>query len=216
MVRLKNSQFIFSCDNYRSLKEFDEPEICFIGRSNAGKSTLINRLTGRKHLSKVGQTPGLTKELLLFLLKFDEPVPDTILVDIPGYGFSARSKGVEAKLSRIILDYLQKRHINSKKKISFVLVQDIRRDFRDDEVYILEHCAMHSLELTVYLSKADKINQKEMHARHQYFNSVADDILNRFTETNLDTVCYVPSSVSLETVWETILRIENENLNPDC
>lgn len=94
-------RFMAGAATVASLPEFNQPEIAFIGRSNVGKSSLINSLVGQKHLAKTSQNPGHTKQLNFFLL-----AERLMLVDMPGYGYAKVSKTRKKEWDLLIADYL--------------------------------------------------------------------------------------------------------------
>src|SRR5690348_14321987 len=96
--------FFWGTGDINSLPPQSLPEVAFVGRSNVGKSSLINALTGRKTLARVSQTPGRTRELNFFNLG-----KTLILVDLPGYGYAKASKELAAEWQRLIFAYLSGR-----------------------------------------------------------------------------------------------------------
>src|SRR5690554_3592993 len=101
---IKSAEFICSNTRVDQLPIADRPEYAFIGRSNVGKSSLINALTDRKHLAKTSQTPGKTKLINHFLIN-----DQWYLVDLPGYGFARVSKSERGAWERFIRRYLRER-----------------------------------------------------------------------------------------------------------
>ena len=102
------------------------PEIAFAGRSNVGKSSLINTLLGRKHLVRTSRTPGQTQTLNFFLIN-----EDLVFVDLPGYGYSQASKTVIRAYQQAMMDYLQFR----RNLILLVLLLDIRRSPSEEDQF---------------------------------------------------------------------------------
>jgi GTP-binding protein len=94
-------RFVAGAATIASLPEFSQPEIAFIGRSNVGKSSLVNALVGQKHLAKTSQNPGHTKQLNFFLL-----AERLMLVDMPGYGYAKVSKTRKSEWDNLIASYL--------------------------------------------------------------------------------------------------------------
>lgn len=128
----------------------DRIEVCFAGRSNVGKSSLINALTGRKALARASNTPGRTQEINFF-----EAGEDLYLVDLPGYGFANAPLAVVEKWQRLLKSYLSGRQ-NLRR--AFVLI-DARHGVKsvDDEIMSLLDSA--AVAFQVVLTKADKINE---------------------------------------------------------
>lgn len=126
------------------------PEIAFAGRSNVGKSSLINTLLGRKHLVRTSRTPGQTQTLNFFLIN-----EDLVFVDLPGYGYSQASKVVIQNYQQAMMDYLQfRRNINL-----LVLLMDIRRSPSEEDQFFFHLAKNLGIGPLVVLTKADKINR---------------------------------------------------------
>jgi GTP-binding protein len=106
-VNILSAEFIRSCLSAEQLPAGGIPEIAFVGRSNVGKSSLINALVQRKGLAKVSRTPGKTRALNLFAVTTDDlAMPRCRIVDLPGYGYAKVSKTVRAQWAPMIEDYL--------------------------------------------------------------------------------------------------------------
>src|SRR5690554_3891938 len=101
---IKTAEFVCSNTRVDQLPLADKPEYAFIGRSNVGKSSLINALTGKKNLAKTSQTPGKTQLINHFLIN-----EEWFLVDLPGYGFAKISKSLRAEWRKFIRKYLRER-----------------------------------------------------------------------------------------------------------
>ncbi len=112
------------------------PEVAFAGRSNVGKSSLINTLTGRKNLVRTGATPGVTRTLTQFVARTRAGISFS-LVDLPGYGFAQRSKAEREQWAQLIERYLRERE----ELLVVVLLVDARRGIEEDEVALLEFLA---------------------------------------------------------------------------
>jgi GTP-binding protein len=103
-MNINSRQFIGSFNTLSELPEIDIPEFCFIGRSNVGKSSLINYLTGKNDLAKVSSTPGKTQSLNYFLIN-----KIWHLVDLPGYGYAKRSKTLRSSWEKTMYTYFETR-----------------------------------------------------------------------------------------------------------
>jgi len=126
------------------------PEIAFAGRSNVGKSSLINTLLGRKHLVRTSRTPGQTQTLNFFLIN-----EDLVFVDLPGYGYSQASKTIIRTYQQAMMDYLQFRP----SLILLVLLLDIRRSPSEEDQFFFQLAKKLGMGPLVVLTKADKINR---------------------------------------------------------
>jgi GTP-binding protein len=126
------------------------PEIAFAGRSNVGKSSLINTLLGRKHLVRTSRTPGQTQTLNFFLIN-----EDLVFVDLPGYGYSQASKAIIRTYQQAMMEYLQFRP----SLILLVLLLDIRRTPSEEDQFFFQLAKKLGMGPLVVLTKADKINR---------------------------------------------------------
>lgn len=133
----------------------DRTEVCFAGRSNVGKSTLINALTGRRHLARASNTPGRTQELNFFMLGESH-----YLVDLPGYGFANAPKKVVDGWQRLLRAYLAGR---TTLRRAFVLI-DARHGAKAVDEEILELLDKAAVPFQIVLTKADKIKAAELEA----------------------------------------------------
>jgi GTP-binding protein len=127
------------------------PEVAFLGRSNVGKSSLINRLVNRKALARTSTTPGKTR--LLHWYRVTRDGLEVWLVDLPGYGFAKVSKQERAGWQALVESYLAKR----KTLRLAVLLQDLRRDVSEDETLLLAWLAERGVPALVALTKCDKL-----------------------------------------------------------
>lgn len=145
-------EFVAGAATPDAIPELSLPEIAFVGRSNAGKSSLINALTGRGSLARVSQSPGRTRQINFFRLG------DVLtLVDLPGYSYAQVSKSMTAEWQKLIFDYLRGRP-NLKRVI---LLIDARRGIMDvdnEAMTLLDKAAVSYL---VVLTKADKLSAAE-------------------------------------------------------
>lgn len=130
-----------------ALPAADRPEVCFAGRSNVGKSSLINALTGRKALARTSNTPGRTQEINYFALG-----EAGYLVDLPGYGFARAPKAKVAAWQALLRDYLAGRPTLTR---AFVLI-DARHGIKDVDHEILDLLDRSAVSFQIVLTKADK------------------------------------------------------------
>jgi len=139
------------------------PEIAFVGRSNAGKSTAINTLAQQKRLAFASKTPGRTQHINLFALG-PKDAPNAYFADLPGYGYAAVNKAAKVRWQKVMADYLKIRRSLS----GVVLMVDSRLGLTDLDKQLLEFVASRistgEIRLLVLLTKADKLNRKEANA----------------------------------------------------
>lgn len=145
--------FITSAVSTAGLPETDKVEIAFAGRSNVGKSTLLNALVGRKGLAKASNTPGRTRMLNYFHLTGNQGALDCYLVDMPGFGYARASKSEIKSWTALVKDYLRGR-VNLMRV--FFLV-DTRRGLMKGDKEILELLQEAAVSTQVILTKADKL-----------------------------------------------------------
>ena len=144
---IKQSRFIISNTDYRKCPKPDKPEFAFIGRSNVGKSSLINMLTGKKNLAKISGKPGKTQLINHFLID-----DRWYLVDLPGYGYAKTSKSNREAWGKMIEEYfLYRESLN----LVFVLV-DSRLEPQKIDLAFINWLGENSIPLAIVFTKVDK------------------------------------------------------------
>ena len=149
VMEIKNIKYEISNENPHKCPATDVPEYAFIGRSNVGKSSLINMLGRSKSLAKTSQKPG--KTLLINHFKVDNG--EWNLVDLPGYGYAARGKEQREKLSKIIKGYILER---AQLTSLFVLI-DIRHEPQKVDIEFLDWLGDNGVPFSIIFTKADKL-----------------------------------------------------------
>lgn len=145
-----DARYITSAMKPEQLPVYDQPEIAFIGRSNCGKSTLLNGLMARKGLARESRTPGRTQMVNFFSLN-----NKLIFADLPGYGFSVAKSEVVDQWQPLMDAYFRRPNIRE-----FLFLMDSRRE-ADDEDLALMYMLGRQLPITLILTKADKMNNRE-------------------------------------------------------
>lgn len=126
-------------------------EIAFAGRSNVGKSTLVNALSQRKNLARTSKTPGKTR-----LVFFYDVAPDHYYVDLPGYGYAKTSQDERQAFSKVTNEYFE----SQRPTALVLLLLDIRRGFGDLDLQMLDYLCHFDIDLQVVLTKSDKLSRQ--------------------------------------------------------
>lgn len=152
-MTIREARFIASQTTYEKCPAPTLPEYAFIGRSNVGKSSLINMLTNRKGLAKTSGTPGKTQLINHFLIN-----EKWYLVDLPGYGFAKASKTSKATWDKMIRDYLEKR---TNLLTTFILL-DIRLEPQAIDLAFIQWVGEKQLPIALVFTKADKLSKQQV------------------------------------------------------
>lgn len=147
---IKSAKFVISNSDVHKCPQDSKPEYAFIGRSNVGKSSLINMLTGRKALAMTSATPGKTLLINHFIIN-----DEWYLVDLPGYGYAKRSKSQSAQLQEIISGYILDRE---QMTLLFVLV-DSRHEPQKIDVEFMQWLGENGVPFAIIFTKADKLGR---------------------------------------------------------
>lgn len=161
---IKKAEFTISSAKLSQCPKDDKAELAFIGRSNVGKSSLINMLTERKGLAKTSATPG--KTLLINHFKIND---SWYIVDLPGYGFAKRSKKVQDELTKMITSYILYRE----QLLNVFLLIDIRHDPQKIDIEFMEWLGENGVPFSIVFTKADKLTAGKAKANvNKYLNSL--------------------------------------------
>ncbi len=152
-MKIKTAEFTVSNSDYRRCPADGRPEFAFIGRSNVGKSSLINMLTGRKALAMTSSTPGKTMLINHFLIN-----GTWSLVDLPGYGYARRGKAAIEQLRRIIEGYVLGRE---QMTCLFVLI-DVRHEPQANDLRFIQFLGENGVPFAIVFTKADKVGPGEL------------------------------------------------------
>ncbi len=185
--------FIKSATKLHECPEHKVVEIAFVGRSNAGKSALINALAKQKNLARVSQKPGKTEWLNFYQLE-----ENLIVVDTPGYGYASKGEEMKKEWTPMIANYLQKRE----ELKGVILVMDAIRNWSDDESNLVDWMNQCERPVLLILTKTDRLKQSEMASAKKEFAAIdglADHIfVSAHKGIGIDKV--------LRTVFEKLLR----------
>jgi GTP-binding protein len=175
------ARFLTTASQLDQLPPTELVEIAFVGRSNAGKSTAINRLTQQSRLAFASKTPGRTQHINLFELG-PKTAPNALFADLPGYGYAAVARGAKLRWQKVMADYLEQR----RSLTGVVLMVDSRLGFTDLDRRLMEFVAPRvgngSVKMLVLLTKADKLNRSEATAAL----AAAQAALGEFTTDEAD------------------------------
>ena len=199
-MNISSANFIASSPSLKLCPETDLPEFAFIGRSNVGKSSLINMITGSKTLAKVSGTPGKTRLINHFLIN-----ESWFLVDLPGFGFAKTSKEESRKLEIMSEGYLLRR---DNLRLIFLLI-DSRHLPQKIDLEFMAWLDRNRISFVILFTKADKISK----ARHTANPSLYRKSL--LATLNIDPV-FILTSAEKKTGREEILECIEEGVNSKC
>lgn len=148
-MEIKSAEFTLSAPNVGMCPNDTKPEYAFIGRSNVGKSSLINMLCRNKKLAKTSSTPGKTLLINHFIIN-----REWYLVDLPGYGFAKRSKSEIAKLEQMIRGYI----LGREQLVNVFVLIDIRLEPQKIDLEFMEWLGVSSIPFSIVFTKADKLS----------------------------------------------------------
>lgn len=169
-MQIASAEFVISNTEIDKLPAATMPEFAFIGRSNVGKSSLLNMLTGKKGLAKTSSTPGKTQLINHFLIN-----KQWYMVDLPGYGFAKVSQETRAKWETMIMDYLTKR---KNLMVIFVLV-DIRVPPQKSDIDMINKLGGKNLVIAIIFTKTDKLTKTKVNNQFKLFK---DELLKHWEE----------------------------------
>lgn len=155
-MRIKKARFLTSMKKTRDYPKLDLPEIAVCGKSNVGKSSLINLLTNNSKLAKVSGSPGKTRLVNFFVIN-----EEFLLVDLPGYGYAKVSKTEKNSWPAMMEGFFN----TSKNLCAFLILVDIRHAPNEDDKLMLKWAAHFGLHVVIVATKADKIAKTKRYAR---------------------------------------------------
>lgn len=150
-INIRKAEYLISAQTFAQCPAEEGAEVAFAGRSNAGKSSAINRLTGNRKLARTSKTPGRTQLLNFFSLGS----ATFRLVDLPGYGYAKVPLAKKNEWQKNLTEYLEKR----KSLMGLVLMMDIRHPLRDFDMMMLEWADRMNMPLHILLTKSDKLKR---------------------------------------------------------
>jgi GTP-binding protein len=179
-MHVKSAEFVTSAVKPEQYPPPGFPEIAFSGRSNVGKSSLINKLVNRKRLVKTSATPGRTQLINFFLVN-----GGLSLVDLPGYGYARVPRSVKKNWGPMVEAYISRRSCLN----AVVLLMDLRRTPRAEEFTLMEWLRHYEIPMILVLTKADKLSKikqkKQRQAAAQILGVATEDLLLFSAKTGL-------------------------------
>jgi GTP-binding protein len=195
-MKIRSADFITSATKPSQYPPANLPEIAFAGRSNVGKSSLINTLVNRKHLVKTSSTPGRTQ--LINFFKINDAM---VFVDLPGYGYAKVPQSIRKKWGPMIETFLSKRETLK----GVVVIMDIRRTPGTEERDLIRWLDYYKIASILVITKADKLSKnkqlKQQAAIAQTLTVVKEDLILFSAKTRLGR----------DAVWEAILALLKRN-----
>jgi GTP-binding protein len=175
-MNIKDVTFIASYQKESACPKDGRPEFAFIGRSNVGKSSLINMLTNKKGLAKVSVTPGKTQ-----LINFFEINQSWYLVDLPGYGYARTSKDTKKGFQKMIRDYMTDR---ATLVTAFILI-DCRHELQKIDKEFIEWCGENEVPFNLVFTKADKLGKNVLQSN---ISNIKKELLKTWHELPQDFI----------------------------
>ncbi len=199
-MKIKSADFVISNTDVRKAPAADRPEYAFIGRSNVGKSTLINALTQRKNLAKTSSTPGKTQLINHFNIN-----DEWYLVDLPGYGYARVAKKKRKGWSHMIQDYLLARE----NLVNLYVLIDIRHEPQTIDLEFINQLGEWGIPFTIVFTKSDKIKnipaQSNVAAMKKELSKTWDEL----------PTMYITSGVRGDGIEDILTEIEDINSQLD-
>ncbi len=195
-MEIKNAEFICSNTEWKKCPKPDKPEYAFIGRSNVGKSSLINSITNQKYLAKTSGKPGKTQLINHFLIN-----SSYFFADLPGYGYAKVSKKDRAKFKDFSMKYLQ---LRTNLMCLFLLI-DSRHAPQQIDLDFMEYCSTKEIPFVICFTKADKLKPKEVRENIDVYEN---KLLENWEETPMH---FITSSVDKTGNEELLSFIEQTN-----
>ncbi len=182
MINFLNVVFVKSASKYAEAPGNNFPEVLLCGKSNVGKSSFINAITGRKKLAYTSKNPGMTKLLNYYLVD-----NSFYFVDSPGYGYAKINNLLDKEFSKMMDDYFA--HANPKLSI---LLLDARRELSENDIMMINYLNDKHIQLLLLFTKLDKINQSEKAQLEKHIKALEIEndyfMVSSFTSRNIDKV----------------------------
>jgi GTP-binding protein len=182
-MKIKSAEFVISNQDVAKCPNNNIPEYAFIGRSNVGKSSLINMLTSRKSLAKTSGRPGKTQLINHFIIN-----KNWFLVDLPGYGYARVSKSSKKIFQKFITSYFEQRQ----QLVSAFVLIDIRHEPQPIDLKFMEWLGENNLPFSIVFTKADKLKPKAIENHIQHYKNILletwEDMPNYFITSSSKSI----------------------------
>lgn len=194
-MNVSRAEIIISCGRADQFPDTGLPEVAFLGRSNVGKSSLLNALAHRKALARTSSTPGKTR--LIHFFDIMRGKQQLVMVDLPGYGFAKVPETERRSWQKLIEAYL-----GDRPQIAVaVLLQDARRDFTEDETLLLEWLAERGVPTLVAFTKCDKFKPMRRKQRIQALKNQIPKPPGGFATTSSE------KKIGIEDLWRAVFKM---------
>lgn len=191
-MKIKSAEFVVSNSEVEKCPKNDLPEYAFIGRSNVGKSSLINMLTDRKNLAKTSGRPGKTQLINHFLIN-----NNWHLVDLPGYGYARVSKSSKKKFQKFITNYFEQR----KQLVSAFVLVDVRHKPQPIDLEFMQYMGESGIPFGIIFTKADKLKPKAIERQVEEY---CQELIKTWEELPVYFVTSSSKSIGKDAVLEFI------------
>ena len=193
MYKINKAEFVLCAAWKSQWPQNDLPEICMAGRSNVGKSSFINAITGRNKLAKVSSTPGKTRTLNFFNIN-----DELRLVDVPGYGYAKVNDKIKESFGEMIDTYLKERDTLR----ALVLIVDYRHKPTHDDIEMYEYAKYYQIPVIVVATKEDKLKRNDLQKNEKIIKQALrfdhNDYFVRFSSHN---------KKGIDEVWDIINKL---------
>jgi GTP-binding protein len=191
-VKILGAEMIAAAAGPDQFPACDLPEVAFLGRSNVGKSSLLNRLVQRRKLARTSGTPGKTRLVHWYAVR--RPEGELLFVDLPGYGYARVSKDERERWRVLVEAYLEGRAALR----CAVLLQDVRRDPSEDEELLIAWLAERGIPVVLAVTKSDKLKRMQQAKRIAKIRAAVDLPRNRLVVTSAE------KGTGIDELWRAV------------